>query len=976
LRGVKVVYRDRFEEDRPYQREFNGILKYEPISRTHEALVAVLHVGCNDEEGYFYYVMELADDASAKPPASRDQSTASGAAPTRAFRIPHSYIPNTLREALRCRGRLPPIEAAQVTLEVAAALAHLHAHGLVHRDVKPSNVIFVGAKPKLADIGLVTGAGDSRSFVGTEGFIPPEGPGTAEADLYSLGKLLYEVATGRDRLEFPQLPSNLRNARESEAVLDLNEIITRACAPRSQERYASATEMIADLNLFLSGRSLRGARKLEQNLTWLKRFSMAVCFVLVIAGGALWLAHDAALQARRRERESWQTAQFESALRQRAEAAESDSRRQLHAALQQEAYGLVRSRELGQRVRALDAIREAADRSNAASLRSIALSALALPDLRFERELAVDPIVTAWSFDPAFQRLAVCHGNEAIEIDSAIDGRPLVALPPSVDLSASSVYWSSDGHYLAVRRDHRENVGRADMELWEMAGPRQVMLFTNVRWGAASFHPHLAQFVVASPKGSLTCWDLPARKELSRFDLAGEPDLLALAPQGDRFAVVCNTQSGWTLSIHKLSNGTPLAHLVLKEAASSIDWHPEGRWLGVVDFGGSVYLIDSVTAQAHFLGRHKAQAVWAKFSPDGGYLLTGGWERALICWDVRTVERAFGIDVGSFEGQFIGDGRAYAIATGTAIRIHSFELPLSRDFQDDLGGRVRRAVFSPDGRWLAASGKDRLGLWDLSAQTPNPLLTNIANADGIFFSPDSSQLFATCEGGTFRWRIVPATEPRSPPLLEPLGVPQPEGFSSICLSSNAIIFTDARGSKIAPLADPCAEVGPWKGTVAGINGISPDGRWLAIFKPFTPWLQIYHLPDCKPVTVLTNRNNIARFEFLPTGDQIAISSAHRVELWNTATWERSRELTNYINLMFSGNPNAYWLHKDYQRAGLYDSRSLDPLLPLPNGTLPLAVSRDGRYLAVSVDAQLVRLWDLTKVREEFKKIGINWGNSN
>src|SRR5688572_30735638 len=64
LRAVKVVYRARFKEDRPYEREFNGILKYEPISRTHEGLVQVLHVGRNDEAGCFYYVMELADAVS------------------------------------------------------------------------------------------------------------------------------------------------------------------------------------------------------------------------------------------------------------------------------------------------------------------------------------------------------------------------------------------------------------------------------------------------------------------------------------------------------------------------------------------------------------------------------------------------------------------------------------------------------------------------------------------------------------------------------------------------------------------------------------------------------------------------------------------------------------------------------------------------------------------------------------------------
>src|SRR5215471_5700474 len=60
-RAVKIVYRSSFDHDRPFEREFAGIQKFEPISRTHESQVDILHVGRG--EGYFYYVMELADGA-------------------------------------------------------------------------------------------------------------------------------------------------------------------------------------------------------------------------------------------------------------------------------------------------------------------------------------------------------------------------------------------------------------------------------------------------------------------------------------------------------------------------------------------------------------------------------------------------------------------------------------------------------------------------------------------------------------------------------------------------------------------------------------------------------------------------------------------------------------------------------------------------------------------------------------------------
>src|SRR4051812_39390671 len=90
MRAVKIVYRARFEESRPYEREFNGILKYEPISRTHEGLVQVLHVGRNDEAGCFYYVMELADSVSDRSLESENPEL-------------KSYFPRRLKAEQRAR---------------------------------------------------------------------------------------------------------------------------------------------------------------------------------------------------------------------------------------------------------------------------------------------------------------------------------------------------------------------------------------------------------------------------------------------------------------------------------------------------------------------------------------------------------------------------------------------------------------------------------------------------------------------------------------------------------------------------------------------------------------------------------------------------------------------------------------------------------------------------------------------------------
>src|SRR5947199_7195964 len=150
-RAVKIVYRKSFKDERPFERELTGIRKFEPISRSHEGFVDVLHVGINQEQGYFYYVMELGDDLD----------SAQNIAPER-------YFPKTLAKQIARCGRLPMPDCLQLGLALSHALSELHRHGLVHRDVKPSNIIFVSGVPKLADIGLVAEANAAFSYVGTE----------------------------------------------------------------------------------------------------------------------------------------------------------------------------------------------------------------------------------------------------------------------------------------------------------------------------------------------------------------------------------------------------------------------------------------------------------------------------------------------------------------------------------------------------------------------------------------------------------------------------------------------------------------------------------------------------------------------------------------------------------------------------------------------------------------------------------------
>ena len=259
LRAVKIVYRSTFESERAFLREFEGMSAFEPISRGHAGFIDILHVGRTNE--YLYYSMELADDHL----AGREIDIA-------------SYEPRTLKSDLGRQKRLSADESIRLGISLTEALEALHTRGLAHRDIKPSNIIFIEGVPKLADIGLVAASGQ-QSFVGTEGYVPPEGPGTSQADIYSLGKLLYETCTGKDRLDFPEIDSQLSQRPDREQLLQLNNVLVKACANDSKKRYESAAEMHRDLRALERGERPRKSRT---------KMLVAAMSILAIAGAGVW----------------------------------------------------------------------------------------------------------------------------------------------------------------------------------------------------------------------------------------------------------------------------------------------------------------------------------------------------------------------------------------------------------------------------------------------------------------------------------------------------------------------------------------------------------------------------------------------------------------------------------------------------------------------------------------------------------------
>jgi serine/threonine-protein kinase len=181
----------------------------------------------------------------------------------------------TLKELIISRGAAPINVAIEYARQILSALRFAHRHGIVHRDIKPHNVLVDGeGRVKVTDFGIAR-AGTSQmtetgSIVGTAQYLSPEqargGEVDPRSDLYSLGVVLYELLTGKTPFDgetpveiamkhlstAPKPPSKLR----PDIPPDLDMVVMRALAKTPDDRYQSADEMEADLERVARGASV------------------------------------------------------------------------------------------------------------------------------------------------------------------------------------------------------------------------------------------------------------------------------------------------------------------------------------------------------------------------------------------------------------------------------------------------------------------------------------------------------------------------------------------------------------------------------------------------------------------------------------------------------------------------------------------------------------------------------------------------
>lgn len=596
------------------------------------------------------------------------------------------------------RQPVPANDAAQLVLDLAAAVEHAHGRGVLHRDIKPSNVLLQpGASssepavalrdlsPKLTDFGLAKllehTDGDTccGTIVGTVAYMSPEQAEgrieelDARTDVYMLGAVLYELLTGSppfvgksDMETLRQLIANEPTAPRRlrrDLPRDLEAIALKCLAKRQSRRYATAHDLFIDLQRFLAGQPTvaRPVGLSERTWKWSRRRPAVAASLVLISIAALSLMGISTVYSARL-------------------AASLDETRQLLYATDMQAG--FDAWQHGSLFTAHDRLDRHLPDDNEQDLRTFPWRLLDQFCHANQRELFRHASkVTAVDFSPDGKWIASAEGSGPIHLWDVAASKTSAHLRGHTD-DVNDLSFSPDSRFLASAGDDRA------VRIWELGTqhPPQVLTdLSNLAAYGVAFAPDGALLAVACEDGQVRLWNTRTWKLAKRLSVHSGPVMqLAFSPDGLRLATCSNDGTALIISVStgeilaccdSRKNGEEsLSYLAfshdgamlatgrhsgktigiwcaktgdLIDSVGPIDgflrcltFSPDDQLLVAGFRDGGIQTIDTTTFEnANRLLSHTTAVRDLAFSPDGLALLSVGTDGTVKAWDMPRIER-------------------------------------------------------------------------------------------------------------------------------------------------------------------------------------------------------------------------------------------------------------------------------------------------------------------------------------------------
>ncbi|MHB9078478.1 MAG: WD40 repeat domain-containing serine/threonine protein kinase [Pirellulaceae bacterium] len=854
--------------------------------------------------------------------------------------------------------------AVQLGIDVAEALDYAHREGVLHRDIKPGNLL-LGERGQVwvTDFGLarvesdpaLTATGD---LVGTLRYMSPEqalGDRIAvdhRTDIYSLGATLYELLTlqpvfaGEDRqtllrqVAFEE-PRRLRQV-ERRLPAALETILLKALAKSPPERYATAGALAEDLRRFLEQKPIRARRPslLDRGAKWAlrNRHVMAVGTAgLLVAVVTLAVANLLIWREQHKTRHALDVSVAERSKADRAgkrmQELAADLQRHLYVSKIRLIEQFARSNQRGRLTAQLNELRESAGHSFVRGFewyywwhQGQVHSLLVLPGHQQD--------VEGLAFFPDGRRFATGAGR-LVQIWDLTTGSVLQELrAPYGNLMAVAI--SPDGNRLASANKRQRH-----LFVWDLIGGRLTHdldadmspAFEPRFWGDGN------TLFFTDWTGIGEWWDLTSGTQTRTLEVhapsAAMTDPLVPGAAPAAYAWSRDSQRVATgalndvVRIVDLDRGMSVLVHILDGRVLALRFTPDEKRLVCATDNGLVRVMDIDSLQLiHSVKLPLSTMVCADFDMGGERLVTIDEQQQGQVWNVRTGECLATVPgLPARMCRFADDSRC-VVAIGPEGFVGVWRPFVQSPINPAGHARETWSVaFSPDGQRLASGSDDEtVRLWNVCDGSEQRILRgHEATVTGVAFSPDGTTLASASLDGSVRlWRVADGAALRTL-LGHPLRVTSvafsPTGTWLVSGGDELVVWDPSTGQVVTEL---------FGNTDERINGLcfSPDGKHLAVASSSN----LVHLLDTRDWRVLQSLDHVDQVwsvDFSPDGRMLATGD----KVGNVSRWS-----------LAEGRPLAVErAHTGYVRA--------------------VRFTRDGRTLASAGDDQRIVLWDPVTMAE-------------